>query len=131
MTEPRQYRDRNAPDPEKERKRIEKIHNGYPDAYGLASVFQPSGLVPYPCGHGIPVKPARYPVTKGGKAWFDEKGREKPPFGGLSWGRAKYLGISSFGGRDGVPYAIAECIVCTTHGAPQDFYIAADGSSLR
>lgn len=94
------------------------------------SEFNPSGLVPYPCEHGIPVKPKRYVVTKGGTAWFDAEGNEMPPFGAKSWGRAKYLVITSFGGRDGIPYATPQCFICLGRAA-EDFYVAADGTSLR
>jgi hypothetical protein len=124
------YRSREEIAREADRERINAVHNTYPHL-GAQRPFNPSGLVPYPCQHGVPVKPSRYPVTKGGNAWFDDDGNEQPPFGGLSWGRAKYLDIAAFGGRDGIPYAVAECVVCTTGTYPDDFYIAADGSSLR
>ena len=124
------YRQKGAPDPEEERARVEALHNSYPDVYGMPSVFNPSGLVPYPCAHGIPVKPKRFPYTKF-KPWLDADGNEKPPFAGKSWGRSKHLRITAFGDRGGVPYSIAECVVCITGGAPEDFYTAADGSSLR
>jgi hypothetical protein len=110
---------------------IEKKHNSYPDVYGMPSVFNPSGLVPYPCLHGIPVKPARYPQTKGGSAWFDADGNEKPPFGGHSWGRAKYLTTLRTGIRGGVASAVASCHVCEGLPVGDDFYTAADGESLR
>ena len=83
------------------------------------SVFDPSGLVPYPCRHGIAAKPAAYPPTRH-EPWLDADGNEKPPFAGLSWGRSKYLRINSFGGRDGVPYAIVTCPVCDGEQAPAD-----------
>lgn len=96
------------------------------------TVFNPSGLVPFPCDHGIETKPARYPVTKGGGfAHLNDAGEEYPPFIGLSWGRSKYLTITAFGGRSGIPYAIASCIVCTTGIYPDDFFTAADGTPLR
>lgn len=94
------------------------------------SPLNPSGLVPYPCDHGIAVKPARFAATRQ-DPWLDEDGNEKPPYGGKSWGRSKYLAVTSFGGRDGVPYAIAECVVCVTGVIPDDFYTAADGTTLR
>lgn len=122
----RQYRQAGYPDPEDERARIEAIHNSFPDVYGMASVFDPSGLVPYPCAHGIPVKPKRFPVTKGGKAWFDDDGNERPPFAGKSWGRSKHLRITAFGGRDGIPFALAACPVCVGEPEPDDMTRPAD-----
>lgn len=70
-------------------------------------------------------------MTKGGTAWFDDDGNERPPFGGRTWGRSKYLVISAFGGKSGVPFAVAECFVCLGRPVGDDFYVAADGSSLR
>ena len=125
------YRAAGKPDPVEERRRIEKIHNGYPEVRGMPSRFNPSGLVPYPCGHGIPVKPARFPQTKGGNAWFDEQGNEKPPFGGQSWGRAKYLTTLLTGINNGNATAVAYCHICRSLPVGDDFYTAADGSSLR
>lgn len=129
MTRP--YRQAGYPDTDEERARIQALHNTYPHVTDMTSPLNPSGLVPYPCNHGIPVKPKRFPVTKGGKAWFDDEGNERPPFGGRSWGRSKYLVISAFGGRDGIPYAIAECFICLGKPVGDDFYVAADGSPLR
>jgi len=131
VTEPRQYRQGDRLGPAAERARIEAIHNAYPHVEAMPSIFDPSGLVPYPCSHGIPVKPKRFPVTKGGRAWFDDDGNERPPFAGKSWGRSKYLTITSFGGRSGIPYATAQCFVCIGKPVGEDFYVAADGSSLR
>lgn len=113
-------------DREAERIRVQKVHNTYPHL-PFPTPFNPSGLVPYPCNHGIEVKPARFAATKGGNAWLDAEGNEKPPFGGNSWGRAKYLGFT--GKQGGVP--VPACIVCQTGVVPDDFYIAADGSPLR
>lgn len=125
------YREAGKPDPIEERKRIERIHNSYPDVRGMPSVFNPSGLVPYPCGHGIPVKPARFPKTKGGTAWLDEEGNEKPPFAGRSWGRAKYLTTMRTGMSNGNATAVPSCHICEGLPVGDDFYVAADGSSLR
>jgi len=110
---------------------FEAKHNSYPDVYGMPSIFNPSGLVPYPCAHGIPVKPARYPQVKGGSAWFDKDGNEKPPFGGQSWGRSKYLTTLRTGIRGGVATAVPSCHICENLPVGDDFYTAADGSSLR
>ena len=126
-----QYRDRDAPDPIKERKRIEAIHNAYPDAYGMPSRFNASGLVPYPCLHGIPVKPARFAATKGGTVWRDEAGNERPPYGGQSFGRSKYLTRLRAGTKNGMAFAVATCAICDGLPVGDDFYVAADGSSLR
>lgn len=116
---------------EEERKKVAAYHAKIPHLTDVAHSFDPSGLVPYPCTHGIAVKPARFPVTKGGTAWLDAEGNERPPFGGQSWGRSKHLRITAFGGRNGVPFAIAECVKCVGEPEPTDFYTAADGSSLR
>ena len=71
----------------------------------LPSVFDPSGLVPYPCNHGIAAKPARYPRTRRIDPWLDKEGNERPPYGGRTWGRGRYLRVTSFGKRSDVPYA--------------------------
>lgn len=100
--------------------------------------FNPSGLVPYPCIHGVATKPARYPKTRY-MAQVDADGNELPPWGALSWGRAKYLRISAFGGRVTrsndrdyyTPYADAKCPLCEGKPAPEDFYMTADGFDLR
>ena len=94
-------------------------------------MFDPSGLVPYPCDHGIAAKPARYPRTRRINPWLDKEGNERPPYGGRTWGLSRYLSVTSFGGRDGVPYANSGCVVCEGHPVPEDFYTAADGSDLR
>lgn len=125
---PKQYRQQGQTDREEDLVRWHAWHFKFPALPG--SVFNPSGLVPYPCEHGIPVKPKRFPVTKGGTAWYDDAGNERPPYGARSWGRAKYLVITSFGGRDGIPYAESKCFVCLGRAVGDDFYYAADGSSL-
>lgn len=128
---PRQYQQVNEQTREELRAKAAIAHAKIPHVSDIPVVFDPSGLVPYPCDHGIAVKPARFPVTKGGTAWYDDAGDERPPFGGKSWGRSKYLVITSFGGRDGVPYAYAQCFVCLGRPVGDDFYVAADGTSLR
>lgn len=53
-----QYRDRNAPDPVEERKRVEAIHNAFPHVTALTSVLNPSGLVPTPATTASPSSPS-------------------------------------------------------------------------
>ncbi len=92
---------------------------------GPPSPFDPSGLVPYPCEHGLDAKPKRYPSTRH-EPWKDSAGDERPPYGGTTWGRSKYLEIIAFGARDGVPYAIVKCPVCRGEPRPADMTTPAD-----
>lgn len=94
---------------------------------GGVTHFDPSGLVPYPCTHGLATKPKRYGVMKqGGNARLGENGEELPPFGGWSWGRAKFLTITAFGARSGVPYCLVACPVCLGQPEPADMTTPAD-----
>ncbi len=53
-----------------------------------------NGLVPYPCTHGIAeLPPGALPVA--GEPRRSKAGGELPPYGGLSWGRSKYLRIKA------------------------------------
>lgn len=62
----------------------------YPMRYPYDMPRNTSGLVPYPCEHGLAAKPARYPVM-GPNPVFDEQGGELPPWGNISWGRSKHF----------------------------------------
>ena len=124
------YQEKGKPDVEAERRRIEAIHNTYP-SLPFPTPFNESGLVPYPCEHGIAVKPKRFAATKGGTVWRDEDGNERPPYGGRSWGRARYLTTLKTGMRNGVASAVAYCVICNGEPEPADFYTAADGTELR
>lgn len=93
--------------------------------------LDPSGLVPYPCEHGVPVKPARYPKSRY-MATLDEQGNERPPFGGRSWGRPKYLLSMEplvFEGKH-VQFR-PRCVVCLGEPVPADFHTTRDGFDLR
>lgn len=130
MTAPRTYESRRA-DGLTQEEWLAKVN-----AHNLAiphlpqdSALDPSGLVPYPCTHGIAAKPKRFPLTAR-KPWLDKNGDERPPYGGNSWGRSVYLSITAFGGSGGVPFAHMSCIRCRGEEVPADFWMAADGSSL-
>ena len=84
------------------------------------SEFNPGGMVPYPCKHGLPELPPtmppihRYPARGSMGGWL-------PMYGGQSWGRSKYLKIVSFGAKNGnIPFAIVRCPVCLGEPAPAD-----------
>lgn len=125
---------------EEKRRRDWAANDALPHVSDLPNQRDPSGLVPYPCEHGVPVKPARYPHTRNAGVWLDDDGNERPPYGGKSWGRAKYLHIVAFGGRtttDGhgkewfSPFAQILCTVCRGDPVPADFYTTADGFELE
>jgi hypothetical protein len=93
----------------------------------MPSLFDPSGFVPYPCDHGTPVKPKRYPPTKGKLARLDLSGDELPPFGGRSWGRSKYLLHMDPVVIEGKHIQFKpKCVVCLGQPKPDDFYTPAD-----
>lgn len=94
-------------------------NDSLPHVMPSPSGLNPSGLVPYDCLHGVPVKPARYAHTKWRGVWLDDEGNEKPPYGGNSWGRARFQ-ISG-----------TQCIVCKTGEYPADFFTTADGVELE
>lgn len=92
------------------------------------SAFSPSGLVPYPCAHGLSELPPGHPqvhrVPRRSSA-----GGELPPWGSQSWGRSKHLRIVFYGGRTEhlpggqaayVPIATIKCPVCLGEPRPSD-----------
>ena len=71
----------------------------YPNSGDIfESLFMPTGLVPYPCAHGLAELPADHPQFHRFPN-YSKAGGELPRFGGKSWGRSKYLTITYFGGR--------------------------------
>lgn len=87
--------------------------DSYPDAYGLRSALDPSGLVPYPCTHGLAEAPAGMPHKKR-PFRPGPGGGELAPYGGLSWGRAKYLHVNPIGRMP------VTCPVCRGEPRPAD-----------
>lgn len=92
------------------------------------SEFSPSGLVPYPCTHGLAALPLGHPQVAN-EPRRNPAGEELPAFAGNSWGRSKYLSIVAFGGRTNhlpgggevyVPMAIIKCPVCLGEPRPAD-----------
>jgi hypothetical protein len=91
----------------------------YPWGDQFASAFDPTGIVPYPCTHGMPMRPPEYGRFRMFPS-LDSDGNEFPPYGGRSWGRSKYLFVGAYGGRQGIPFAYAECVVCRGEPRPDD-----------
>ena len=115
-----------------DREKTEKYHHAtFVHVEAIPQGMDPSGLVPYPCDHGVPVKPARYPKSRY-MAQADAEGNERPPFGGASWGRPKYLlhmEPQVYLGKH-VQFR-PRCVVCLGEPVPADFYTTRDGFDLR
>jgi len=116
-----------------ERDAAQAYHNStFKHLEDLPMPFNPSGLVPYPCAHGIAVKPARFPRTKMFGARLDDEGNEYPPYQGQSWGRAKYLlDMEPLAFEGKITLYRPKCFICVGRAVGDDFYTAADGSPLR
>lgn len=82
------------------------------------SAFNRSGLVPYPCTHGLAVLPPGHQQIHRQPRIDKTTGGELPPWGSQSWGRSKYLKIIAYGSKDGAPFSDARCPICIGEPRP-------------
>lgn len=104
----------------KEEKRLLRRHL----AVGTESVFDPTGLVPAQCPHGLRVRrDGRYTEKADGPFLLLDGDAQLPPRAGQTWMRARVLTVHNVGMVN-----LIKCPVCLGEPGSMDMILPADGS---